>query len=193
MTEVACRRVSRHETPAADPTRIVLTIRQATDRDREVVRALFSEYLHAVCPPCNREYGTSFDPDAMLPSDLAHLEVFEPPEGRLLLAFEDGGGAGVACVRTIGPRLAEIKRMFVRPAFRRRGIGRALVDAAVGEMRAVGYTALRLDSARFMTAAHAVYLAAGFREIASYPESEVPREFHEHWVFMELPLVEDPG
>jgi GNAT superfamily N-acetyltransferase len=171
----------------------VLSVRQATGDDREVVRELFSEYLWAVCPPCNREYGTSFDPGAMVPNDMAHLEVFSPPEGRLLLAFDDATVAGLICVRTIGPRLGEIKRMYVRPAFRRRGVGRALVDAAVAEMRAASYAALRLDSARFMSEAHSVYRAAGFREIEPYLESEVPRAFHAHWVFMELPLVEDPG
>jgi predicted N-acetyltransferase YhbS len=91
-------------------------------------------------------------------------------------------------VRTIGEGIAEIKRMYVRPAFRRHGVGRALVDAAVAEMRSAGYAALRLDSAGFMADAHSLYRAAGFREIASYPESEVPASFHRHWVFMELPL-----
>ena len=81
--------------------------------------------------------------------------------------------------------------MYVRPAFRRVGVGRALVDAAVAEMRSAGYAALRLDSAGFMADAHSLYRAAGFREIASYPESEVPAAFHRHWVFMELPLVRD--
>ncbi len=137
----------------------MLSVRQATDADREVVRALFSEYLWAVCPPW----------------------------------FSDAAAAGLICVRTIGPRLGEIKRMYVRPAFRREGIGRALVDAAVAEMRAAGYARLRLDSARFMSEAHSVYRAAGFREIEPYLESEVPREFHAHWLFMELPLVEHPG
>lgn len=178
-------------------------VRAATGDERQVVRELFSEYLWAVCPPCNRLYGTSFDPDAMVPNDMAHLEVFSPPEGRLLLAFADvaahaheadaAATAGMICVRTIGPDIAEIKRMYVRPAFRRRGIGRALVDAAVAEMRAAGFARLRLDSARFMGEAHSVYRSAGFREIEPYLESEVPRAFHAHWVFMELPLVEHPG
>lgn len=169
----------------------MLTVRRATDDDCSVVRDLFFEYLRAVCPPCNRLYGTSFDPDAMVPSDMAHLEAFTPPEGLLLLAFDEGEAAGVLCVRTIGPRVGEIKRMYVRPALRRRGVGRALVAAAVAEMRAAGFATLRLDSARFMNAAHSVYRTAGFREIEPYLESEVPREFHAHWVFMELPLVED--
>ena len=116
------------------------------------------------------------------------LGIFMPPEGRLLLAYEDGAAAGCVFVRTIGPQLAEIKRMYVRPAYRRRGIGRALVDACIAQMRAAGSTTLRLDSARFMADAHAVYRAAGFRDRGPYPESEIPPEFREHWVFMELQL-----
>ncbi len=181
----------------------MVTVRQATGSDRRLVQELFAEYLWAVCPRCNREYGTSFDPDAMVPNDMEHLDVFTPPQGRLLLAWADDGGAGKAaggadaaaagliCVRTIAPRLGEIKRMYVRPAMRRHGIGRALVDAAVAGMSVEGYTGLRLDSARFMSEAHSVYRAAGFREIEPYAESEVPQEFHAHWVFMEAPLVED--
>jgi len=178
----------------------VLTIHQAIgDEHRETVRGLFTEYLHAVCPVCTREYGVGFDAEAILEHDMTELGVFRPPGGHLLLAYEregsaeDVAAAGIACVRTIGGRTSEIKRMYVRPACRRRGIGRARVDAAVHEMRAAGYARLRLDSARFMSDAHSLYRAAGFREIEPYPESEVPAAFHAHWVFMELPLGEDRG
>jgi len=178
----------------------VLTIHQAIgDEHRETVRGLFTEYLHAVCPVCTREYGVGFDAEAILEHDMTELGVFRPPGGHLLLAYEregsaeDVAAAGIACVRTIGGRTAEIKRMYVCPALRRRGIGRALVDAAVEEMRAAGCARLRLDSARFMADAHPLDHAAGFREIEPYPESEVPAAFHAHWVFMELPLGEDRG
>jgi hypothetical protein len=56
------------------------------------------------------------------------------------------------------------------------------------EARALGYLKLRLDSARFMKAAHSLYHSTGFQEIEAYPESEIPEEFHEHWVFMEKNL-----
>ncbi len=72
-----------------------------------------------------------------------------------------------------------------------RGIGRALVEAAIQEMRTAGYSTLRLDSARFMTEAHAVYRSAGFHEIAPYAESEIPEEFRIHWIFMELSLPDE--
>ena len=165
------------------------TIFQAEDSHRTDVQDLFREYLEWVCPILYREYGAPFDPQVVLQHDMETVNIFMPPEGRLLLAGEDGArAAGCACVRTIGPRLAEIKRMYVRPAYRRRGIGRTLVDACIAEMRAAGYSSLRLDSARFMADAHAVYHAAGIRDRGPYPESEIPPEFREHWVFMELPL-----
>ena len=165
-----------------------LTVFQASDEHRGAVHDLFHEYLHWVCSILQREYDLTFDPGAILEHDMESLRIFMPPGGRLLLVSDEDGIAGCACVRTIGPRLAEIKRMYVRPAWRRRGIGRALVDAAVAEMRAAGYTRMRLDSARFMAEAQALYRSAGFRDTAPYPESEIPPEYWAHWVFMELPL-----
>ena len=170
----------------------MLTILQASsDKHETIVRDLFREYLHWVCPAIQHEFGVSFDAEAVLEHDLADLHVFLPPIGRLLLAYDDAAVAGCACVRTIGPQIAEIKRMYVRPAHRRRGIGRVLAETAIKEMRAAGYSTLRLDSARFMTDAHALYRSAGFREIAPYAESEIPEEFRIHWIFMELSLPDE--
>ena len=163
-------------------------ILQATDAHRPAVEALFREYLEWVCPIIYREYQVRFDPAAFVEHDMASLQIFSPPGGRLLLGYAEAALAGCACVRTLGPHLAEIKRMYVRPAYRRQGLGRALVDACIEEMRAAGYATLRLDSARFMTGAHALYQAAGFRPIGPYPESEIPEEFRQHWVFMERAL-----
>jgi GNAT superfamily N-acetyltransferase len=80
--------------------------------------------------------------------------------------------------------------MYVRPAFRRKGIGRALAQRLISEARGIGYASIRLDSTRFMKAAHALYRSLGFREIEPYPESEIPPEFQSHWVFMELEFGE---
>ena len=103
----------------------------------------------------------------------------------MLLAVDATVVGGCACMRTIAPAVAELKRMYVRPAQRRRGIGRALVEALIAECMAAGYTSLRLDSARFMQEAHTLYRSIGFQEIAEYPQSEIPPEFRKNWVFME--------
>jgi GNAT superfamily N-acetyltransferase len=158
------------------------------DEDRALIRELFIEYLEWANGGLNREYDIDFDIQSMVERDMEKLDIFLPPYGRLLLAYEDARGAGLACMRRIRPDVGEIKRMYVRPEFRRRGIGRALLDALIEEACQIGYASIRLDSTRFMKAAHALYRAAGFREIEPYMESEIPPQFHQHWVFMEKRL-----
>ena len=158
-----------------------------------IVRDLFEEYLKWACAALYREYSVTFDAEAILEHDMSDIGIFLPPVGRLLLAYDAAVVVGCACTRTIGPQTAELKRMYVRPAYRRKGVGRALVDATIKEVRAAGYLTLRLDSARFMTDAQALYRSVGFREISPYPQSEIPEQFRVYWVFMELPLAVDPA
>jgi GNAT superfamily N-acetyltransferase len=165
------------------------SIRQAqTDEDRAEVRELFWEYLQWANGRVNEEFGVNFDIEAMLNDDMANLDIYFPPHGRLLLATEGSRTAGIACLKRLRRDIGEIKRMYVRPEFRGKGVGRALLEALIAEARDIWYPTVRLDSARFMEAAHALYRSAGFNEIEPYPESEIPPEFQEHWVFMEMQL-----
>ena len=165
------------------------SIHQAkTDEDQALIRELFWEYLEWANMHLNEEYGINFDIKSMIEHDMVKLEIFLPPYGRLLLAIEGGCGAGIACMRRIRQDIGEIKRMYVRPEFRGRGIGRALLEALIAEAREVGYPKVRLDSTRFMEAAHSLYRSVGFHEIEPYMESEIPPEFHRYWVFMEKQL-----
>lgn len=129
-----------------------------------------------------------FDAESILAHDMETLDIFMPPQEFLLLASDDGALAGCACVRTIGNRVAELKRMYVRPAFRRKGIGHLLVDQTISTVKQLGYAALRLDSAGFMADALSLYRACGFQDRPPYEESEIPPEYREHWVFMELDM-----
>lgn len=159
-----------------------------TDQDRLYVRELFWEYLQWANGRVNEVFGVTFDIEAMLEGDIAQLEIFYPPDGRLLLVTEESWPAGIACLKRIGEDVGEIKRMYVRPEFRGRGIGRALLAELLTQAAEIGYPSVRLDSARFMQAAHALYRSAGFCEIEPYPESEIPLEFQKHWIFMEKSL-----
>jgi GNAT superfamily N-acetyltransferase len=152
------------------------------------VRELFWEYLSWANGKGNEAYGISFDIHAMLEQGMAELDTFSPPQGRLLLARQGDEIAGCACLRKIGEGTAEIKRMYVRPEHRGKGLGRALLEALILEARQAGYARIRLDSVRFMREAQALYTAQGFQPIEPYAESEIPAEFHSHWVFMELDL-----
>lgn len=159
-----------------------------TEEDRIHVRELFGEYLQWAHLRLKQEYGINFDIESLVDQDMLELEKFLPPQGRLLLAKQDEKVAGLACMKKIKGDIGEIKRMYIRPEFRKRGIGRKLLELLLNEAREIGYPRIRLDSARFMKAAHTLYRSVGFQEIEPYPESEIPEEFQENWIFMEMHL-----
>jgi GNAT superfamily N-acetyltransferase len=160
--------------------------RQAqTDEDLSKVREPFWEYLQWANGRVNEEFGVSFDIATMLEDDMRGLGIYFPPNGRLLLISEGGRSAGLACLKKLRDGVGEVKRMYVRAEFRGRGLGRGVLEALLSEARQIGYSIVRLDSARFMKAAHSLYRSAGFREVEPYAESEIPPEFREHWIIME--------
>jgi GNAT superfamily N-acetyltransferase len=157
-----------------------------TDEDKNHVRDLFWEYLQWANSNVNKEFGISFDIETMLVQDMFELEKFYPPYGRLLLADHENKVVGLACMRRIPEDIGEIKRMYVRPEFRGEGIGKELLKVLLDEARKIGYSRVRLDSARFMKEAHSLYRSMGFQDIDPYPESEIPEEFQSNWIFMEI-------
>lgn len=89
------------------------------------------------------------------------------------------------------PDTAQIRRMYVRPAHRRQGLGNDLFGQAVAIAGSIGYTQLLLESPRSWVGAHAVYTAHGFQPVPLYPESEVPQHLQQYSTFMgrQLPPV----
>jgi ribosomal protein S18 acetylase RimI-like enzyme len=156
--------------------------------DAPQVRELCWEYLEWANARINEEFSVNFDTKTLIEHDMTTLDKFMPPKGRLLLGYSDDHLAGVACLRELTQDTGEIKRMYVRPAFRQQGLGRALANQLIEEANAIGYQRIRLDSARFMQEAHNLYRALGFREIEPYVGSEIPREFQVNWIFMEKTL-----
>ena len=124
----------------------------------------------------------------MVTYDIASISKFQPPEGLLLLAFQNKNAFGIGCLRRIDEKIAEIKRMYVDPSFRGVGAGRSILQHLVVAAKEAGYKKVRLDSPKFMAAAHALYKSLGFSEIPEYAESEIPPEFRKHLLFMELEL-----
>jgi GNAT superfamily N-acetyltransferase len=172
----------------------VAAIIQAIMPEHETtVHDLFAEYLRWVCPRIYEEYKAIFDAELMIVHDMETIDIFLPPHGILLLSFEDGLPSGCACTRTIGEEIAELKRMYVRPHYRGKGIGSRLVQESIKRVREMGYSTMRLDSARFMLDAHRIYRSCGFYEILPYESSEIPRKYWQYWVFMELNLRQVSG
>jgi GNAT superfamily N-acetyltransferase len=166
----------------------MVTISQMAPGEAGEVRDLFFEYLDWANVMNTQQFGFTIDVAALVEKNIAELDVFTPPAGRLLLARTDQDAAGVACMRAMGQQIAEIKRMYVRPMYRRQGVGGALVDALIAQSREMGNKRLRLDSARYMADAHALYRSKGFQDRPPYEGSEIPQHVQQHWVFMELLL-----
>jgi GNAT superfamily N-acetyltransferase len=156
--------------------------------DLHHVERLWLEYLTWGNDALHETYGFRLPVREAVDHDLATLDKFQPPDGRLLLAFHDDVPVGVGCLRRIGEDTGEIKRMYVQPAHRRGGLGRGLLDALLAAARDIGYRRLRLDSPIFLTAAHALYRSREFVDIAPYAESGIPDRYNSNWVFMERAL-----
>jgi putative acetyltransferase len=100
--------------------------------------------------------------------------IYGPPEGVLILAYDGVDPAGCVGVRARGPGTAELKRLFVRPAHRGRGLGRTLVQEAVAFARAAGHERLVLDTLGSMSEALGLYRSLGFRDCPPYYANPLP-------------------
>jgi len=111
---------------------------------------------------------------------------YAPPEGRLLMALYDQQPAGCVGLRKFDTGVCEIKRMFVRPQFRGKGIGWALANRVIEESRKIGYHRMLLDTGDIMEGTRSLYCSLGFQEIQPY--YDVPDEYRPRMTFMELHL-----
>jgi GNAT superfamily N-acetyltransferase len=163
---------------------------------REAARDLIAEYLRWIASVAAASYGLSFDVDAMVTSDVEDRAKFYPPSGRFYVIRSAGADVGVGCLRRITPSVAELQRMYVQPHARGVGAGRLLLQQLLSDARAIGYEVVRLESLKFLSAAHALYKSVGFAEITPYAENSMtnyqPRDtidrYRSNAVFMELRL-----
>lgn len=135
--------------------------------------SLLKEYIRFVTSDLERASGVGFDPDQLLAKTLGSLDRVIPPQGYTFVA-EDASGTviGMVFLRPSGEAAMEIKRLYVPPAGRGLGVGKALVEKAIEFACARDARALRLDTTRNLETAIRLYRALGFEECAPYPESD---------------------
>ena len=151
-------------------------IQAESSADLQHVRELFAEYVEWLgINLCFQNYEKEL---AELPGDYA------PPAGRLLIAYEDQEVAGCIALRSLGDGVCEMKRLYVRPAFRGERLGWKLVELILDEARKIGYERIRLDTLPGkMDRAIAMYRTLGFKDIDPYYHNPVTGA-----AFMELAL-----
>ena len=144
----------------------------------EIARELFREYAATL----------GFDLDFQgFERELRELPgAYVPPSGCLLLAVEEDGGRAIGCIalRKIDAQICEMKRLFVRPEGRGKGLGRILSLAVIDEAKRISYHYMRLDTVPGMTEAIALYRSLGFKDIPPYRHNPIPGA-----IFMELDLT----
>lgn len=137
----------------------------------DIIKAAFPQHLHQT--QCLfREYARSLGVDLDFQdfdTELAQLPgKYAPPGGTILLAEEAGTALGCVALRPLSPGICEMKRLYVRPAARGRGLGGALARAVLDEAARLGYAKMRLDTLERLSEAMRLYETLGFRRIPAY-------------------------
>jgi len=152
-----------------------LHIQDCTAKGLNDVRVQFRDYADSLgVDLCFQNFEKELSD---LPGDYA------PPSGRLLVAVEDSRLAGCVALRRIDDQVCEMKRLYVRPAYRAAGLGRQLAEAVIAAAQDIGYGKMRLDTLPSMKEAIKLYHSLGFAEIPSYRYNPV-----EGVKYMELAL-----
>jgi ribosomal protein S18 acetylase RimI-like enzyme len=151
-------------------------VQASSPQEIEAARGIFREYSKWLnVDLCFQNFDGEL---AALPGD------YSPPTGRLWLAFDGDVLAGSIAMRSLGSEICEMKRLYVRPEFRGRGLGRLLAERLIAEARSIGYRKMRLDTLPGrMDRAIAMYRSLGFRKIERYYNNP-----YETAIFMELEL-----
>jgi putative acetyltransferase len=157
--------------PAGYPS-ATMALRIESAEDMELVRALFRQYEADIgIDLCFQDFAGEL---AGLPGD------YGPPNGELLIAWNDSQAAGCVALRPFGYATCEMKRLFVRPEFRGKGYSRRLTEAVIDAARnRHGYLAMLLDTVpERMPEAVNLYRSLGFTKIAPYNDNPMQGALH---------------
>ena len=129
-------------------------------KEHDIARKLIEEYAGSLA------FSLDFQ---NIDKELKHLSRFYgPPFGLIIMAKYDDEFVGVACLRDLGNFVTEIRRMYVKPNYRGKGLGRKILDKLVYEAKRLNIRFLRLDTVPEMESAMHLFISKGFYEIEDY-------------------------
>ena len=169
----------------------MITVMQASSSTEiQDAKTLLAEYFEFL----QREVDTDVDDLDVVPpvagyrEELANLPGrYAPPDGRLLVAYDGANSAGCVGLYKREHGIGEVKRLWVRPDFRSRQVGRRLMETLIAEARAAGYEAILLSTVDKLKAATSLYTSLGFQPTESY--FDLPPTMIAHEIFLRLDLA----
>jgi putative acetyltransferase len=154
-----------------------IEIGAAGESDIPAVKELFLEYARSLgFDLCFQGFDEEL---ASLPGKYAE------PDGCLMIAKTENIACGCVALRRLDGRICEMKRLYVKPDFRKHGLGKLLVERVIAEANNRGYEFMRLDTLATMQSAIKLYKGYGFYEIPAYTYNPIPGA-----VYLELRLIE---
>ena len=152
---------------------------------------LNEEYFEWVFGQIRRNYQIEVLPTNEISyRDFANIIVnefafFTPPEGISYLVYIEEVAAGMGALRNMDKNIGEIKRMYIRPNYRGKGLGKKLLERLLEKAKEFGFSSIYLNTGPFMKNAQHLYHSLGFAERDEYEGSEVPEKMKPFWLFME--------
>ncbi len=172
---------------------VVFTLFDSSKHRKEFIQ-LNIAYIGWIADQVQNRYGIDFvkatgmTVEEYVQSKYESFISVRPEDGRLVILEDAGKMIGMGSLTRYNEDIGEIKRMYIKPEYRGKGLGKNLLMNLIDSAKQMEYTALRLDTGGFMDSAQYVYTSVGFRKIPEYAEAEVPIPLRHHWFFMELEL-----
>lgn len=144
---------------------------------KDEIKALFTEYTEYLVE--NDSKFKEYLEVQKYDDEIEHLEdKYGMPWGRLYIVFYENQVAGCIALRKIDDEKCEMKRLYVRPEFRNKGIARMLTEKIVSDAKEIGYSSMLLDTLPFLQTALKMYKQMGFYEIECYNNSPMDNSIY---------------
>ena len=161
---------------------------------REIFRDLSEEYFEWMASELLKNYGI----DAYSIVRMTSLDYVENSIDELVSSFssngvfyliqKDGKIIGMGALHKLREGIGEIKRMYIKPKYQGIGLGKRMLELLLSKAQEFGFSAIYLETGKFMKAAQHLYRSAGFHNREQYPDVEVPPQLQHYWLFMEKKL-----